>query len=62
MELVEGETIAARLKQGPMPIEMVRYYGAQIAAALAEAHAKGNCGIAPAIGRNSLSLLPTTGR
>jgi Tol biopolymer transport system component len=41
MELVEGETIAARLKRGPMPIEMVRYYGAQIAAALAEAHAKG---------------------
>jgi eukaryotic-like serine/threonine-protein kinase len=41
MELVEGETIAARLKQGPMAIEMVRHYGAQIAAALAEAHAKG---------------------
>src|SRR5580658_5223912 len=41
MELVEGETIAARLKRGPMPIEMVRYYGAQIAAALVEAHAKG---------------------
>src|SRR5580658_2463296 len=41
MELVEGETIAARLKQGPMPVETVRYYGAQIAAALAEAHAKG---------------------
>jgi Tol biopolymer transport system component len=29
------------LKQGPMPVETVRYYGAQIAAALAEAHAKG---------------------
>src|SRR5580658_7236304 len=41
MELVEGETIAARLKRGPMPIEMVRYYGAQIAAALVEAHGKG---------------------
>jgi eukaryotic-like serine/threonine-protein kinase len=41
MELVEGETLAARLKQGPLPIEMVRYYGGQIAAALAEAHAKG---------------------
>ena len=41
MELVEGETIAARLKQGPLPIEMVRHYGGQIAAALAEAHAKG---------------------
>ncbi len=41
MELVEGETIAARLKRGPMPVEMVRHYGAQIATALAEAHAKG---------------------
>lgn len=41
MELVEGETIAHRLKQGPIPVEMVRLYGLQIAAALAEAHAKG---------------------
>ena len=41
MELVEGETIAARLKHGPMPVEMVCRYGAQIAAALAEAHSKG---------------------
>ncbi len=41
MELVEGETIAARLKQGPIPIEIMWRYGAQIAAALAEAHAKG---------------------
>ena len=41
MELVEGETLAARLKQGPLSIEMVRHYGGQIAAALAEAHAKG---------------------
>ena len=41
MELVEGETIAALLKQGPMSIEMVGRYGAQIAAALAEAHGKG---------------------
>jgi eukaryotic-like serine/threonine-protein kinase len=41
MELLEGETLAARLKQGPLSIEMVRHYGGQIAAALAEAHAKG---------------------
>jgi len=41
MELVEGETIAQRLKQGPMPVEMVCRYGVQIAAALVEAHAKG---------------------
>src|SRR6202041_182823 len=41
MELVEGETIAARLKQGPMAVEEVLRYGAQIAAALAEAHGKG---------------------
>jgi eukaryotic-like serine/threonine-protein kinase len=41
MELVEGETIAQRLKQGPMPVEMVCRYGLQIAAALEEAHTKG---------------------
>jgi Tol biopolymer transport system component len=41
MELVEGETIAQRLKQGPMAVEMVCRYGLQIAAALVEAHSKG---------------------
>src|SRR5947209_6473111 len=41
MELVEGETIAQRLKQGLMPVEMVLQYCLQIAAALTEAHAKG---------------------
>ncbi len=41
MELVEGQTVAQRLKQGLIPIEMVRQYGLQIAAALTEAHAKG---------------------
>jgi Tol biopolymer transport system component len=41
MELVEGETLAARLKNGPLPIQMVLLYSSQIAAALAEAHGKG---------------------
>jgi len=41
MELIEGETLAARLKQGPLPIEIASRYAAQIAAALAEAHSKG---------------------
>ncbi|MBV9771509.1 MAG: protein kinase [Bryobacterales bacterium] len=42
MELVEGETIAQRLKKGgAMPVKMVCDYGLQIAAALAEAHGKG---------------------
>ena len=41
MELVEGETLAARLKHGPLPFETVLQYGSQIAAALAEAHGKG---------------------
>ena len=41
MELVEGETIAQRLKQAPIPVEMVCRYGLQIAAALVEAHGKG---------------------
>jgi serine/threonine protein kinase len=41
MELVEGETLAARLKNGPLPMELVFEYGTQIAEALMEAHAKG---------------------
>ncbi len=41
MELVEGETLAARLQRGPLPIETVRQYGGQTLAALAEAHSKG---------------------
>ena len=41
MELVEGETLAAKLKKGSLSIEQTLRYGAQIAEALAEAHAKG---------------------
>src|SRR5579863_9211013 len=41
MELVEGPTLAERLKQGALPIEFVLRYGAQIADALAAAHARG---------------------
>jgi eukaryotic-like serine/threonine-protein kinase len=41
MELVEGPTLAERLTQGALPIESVLRYGAQIADALAAAHAQG---------------------
>jgi len=41
MELVEGETIAAKLKSGPLHVSTALLYATQIAAALAEAHAKG---------------------
>jgi serine/threonine protein kinase len=41
MELVEGETVAARLKRGKLSIEQTVQCGAQIADALAAAHAKG---------------------
>jgi predicted Ser/Thr protein kinase len=40
MELVEGETLAARLKRGPLPTNTALSYASQIAAALAEAHAR----------------------
>jgi tetratricopeptide (TPR) repeat protein len=41
MELIEGETIAARLKRGPIPAPTALLYASQIVAALIEAHAKG---------------------
>jgi serine/threonine protein kinase len=41
MELVEGETIAARLKSGPLHVKTALLYASQIAAALVEAHSKG---------------------
>jgi serine/threonine protein kinase len=40
MELVEGETLAARLRHGPLSIELAARYGTQIAEALAAAHAQ----------------------
>jgi eukaryotic-like serine/threonine-protein kinase len=41
MELVEGETLAARLTRGPLPLEQVLALAIQIADAFAEAHRKG---------------------
>jgi len=41
MEFLEGETLRERLRQGPLPVETAIEYGAQIANALADAHAHG---------------------
>jgi len=43
MELLEGGTLTARLKSGPLPVEqaLVLVYAAQIASALAAAHKRG---------------------
>ena len=41
MELIEGETIAQRLTRGSLSIEETLNYGAQVAEALAHAHARG---------------------
>jgi serine/threonine protein kinase len=38
MELVEGETLATRIRKGALPVSDVLRYGAQIAGALAAAH------------------------
>jgi Tol biopolymer transport system component len=38
MECVEGETLAKRLEKGPLPLEQILRYGAQIAVALDQAH------------------------
>ncbi|KAA6460181.1 hypothetical protein DYQ86_14125 [Acidobacteria bacterium AB60] len=42
MELVEGETLAARIKRGTLPFSQAAHLGAQIAEALGAAH---SCGI-----------------
>src|SRR6201993_843150 len=41
MECVEGETLAKRLEKGPLPVDQVLKYGAQIADALDKAHRSG---------------------
>lgn len=41
MELVDGETLAARLRRGKLSIEQTVRFGTQIAEALAAAHSKG---------------------
>ena len=41
MELVEGETIASRLKSGPLPVKTALLCASQVLAALVEAHSKG---------------------
>jgi serine/threonine protein kinase len=41
MELLEGETMAARLKKGKLSIQQAIQFGLQLADALAAAHAKG---------------------
>ena len=41
MELIEGETLANRLRRGPMPVEETLGLPMQIAEALEAAHEKG---------------------
>src|SRR5271163_993276 len=41
MECLEGESLAKRLEKGPLPLEQVLKYGAQIADALDKAHRGG---------------------
>lgn len=41
MEYIDGESLAARLARGPLPLVSVLQYGAEVASALAAAHARG---------------------
>jgi serine/threonine protein kinase len=41
MELLEGETLAARLTKGPLPLDQTLRYGPEIADALDKAHRQG---------------------
>ncbi|MEO6401111.1 MAG: protein kinase [Vicinamibacteria bacterium] len=41
LEMIEGESLAARIAKGPMPLEDVLKYGSQVASALDAAHRRG---------------------
>jgi serine/threonine protein kinase len=41
MEYLEGETLADRLRKGPLPLEQVLKYGGEICEALEKAHRSG---------------------
>lgn len=41
MECVEGETLTARLQKGPLPLDQILKYGAQISDGLDKAHRNG---------------------
>src|SRR5437868_13201942 len=41
MEYVEGQTLASRLREGPLPFDQLLRYGAEIAQGLAAAHERG---------------------
>jgi eukaryotic-like serine/threonine-protein kinase len=41
MEYLEGETLASRLRKGPLPLEQVLKYGIEICEGLAKAHKSG---------------------
>ena len=41
MELLEGETLSERLRRGPLPLDQVLRYGAEIAEGLQAAHRRG---------------------
>jgi eukaryotic-like serine/threonine-protein kinase len=58
MECIEGETLAKRLEKGPLPLEQVLKYGAQIANALDKAH---RCGIVHRDLKPSNIMLTPTG-
>jgi len=41
MELLEGESLADRLQKGPLPLDQVVKFGAQVSDALSAAHKQG---------------------
>ena len=43
LELLEGETLAARLARGPLPVAQALTYAIDVADALATAHAGASC-------------------
>ena len=57
MELVDGKTLSARLKAGPLPVDQVLRYGLQLADALAHAH---ECVVVPRDLKSAIIIVRNT--
>ena len=61
MEYLEGETLAERLKKGPLPLEQVLQYAIEISDALDKAHRKGITALQLSFGNRPMEAVVLNG-